>query len=78
MRTVTGVDAFDFVLSPDSTGGTTNSDYPVESVSGSGDTYHVMVSATQDGTYNLDLVVGHGIIDAASNPLADRVPTTGP
>ena len=74
---VTDVDAFDFVLSPDSTGGTIGSDYPVESISGSGDTYHVTVSATQDGTYNLDLVVGHGIIDAASNPLTGRVPTTG-
>ena len=76
-ETVTGVDAFDFVLSPDSTGRTIDNDYPVESITGSGDTYHVTVSATQDGTYNLDLVVGHGIIDATSNPLTDRVPTTG-
>ena len=74
---VTGVNAFDFVLSADSTGRILGSDYSVESISGSGDTYHVTVSATQDGTYNLDLVLGHGIIDAASNPLTGRVPTTG-
>ena len=74
---VSGVNALDFVLSPDSTGGTVNSAYPVESVSGSGDTYYVTVSATQDGTFNLDLTAGHGIIDAASNPLTDRVPVTG-
>ena len=56
-----------------STAGTAN---PVTSVSGSGDTYRVTVSATQDGTYNLDLVSsGHGIVDEAGNPLADTTPT---
>ena len=49
---------------------------PVASVSGSGDTYQVTVSATQDGTYNLDLVSsGHGITDESSNPLTDTTPT---
>ena len=48
---------------------------PVTTVSGSGDTYHVTVSATQDGTYNLDLSSGHEITDTASNPLADTAPT---
>ena len=49
---------------------------PVTGISGSGDVYHVTVSATQDGTYNLDLVSsGHGIEDAASNPLTNTTPT---
>ena len=74
---VTGVDKADFALSPDSTGGTGNGS-PVASVSGSGAIYHVTVSATLDGTYNLDLVSpGHGIADTADNPLTDTVPTTG-
>ena len=51
---VAGVTASDFVLSPGSTGGTGTS--RVTGVSGSGDTYHVTVSASIDGTYNLDLV----------------------
>ena len=68
---VTGVDAGDFALSPDSTG--TGS---VTNLAGSGDTYLVTVSAAQDGTYNLDLVSsGHGIANAADNPLADPNPT---
>ena len=51
---------------------------PVTGVSGSGEVYHVTVSALQDGTYNLDLVSSdHGIKDAAGNPLNDTVPTTG-
>ena len=51
---------------------------PVTGISGSGEVYHVTVSALQDGTYNLDLVsAGHGITDAADNPLTDTVPTTG-
>ena len=50
----------------------------VTDISGSGDAYYVTVSATQDGTYNLDLVSsGHGIKDAAENPLTDTAPTTG-
>jgi subtilisin-like proprotein convertase family protein len=58
---VTGVTASDFALSPDSTGG---------------DAYHVTVSATADGTYNLDLVSsGHGIADTANNQLIDTAPT---
>ena len=49
---------------------------PVTGVSGSGDAYHVTVSAAADGTYNLDLVSsGHGIADTASNPLTDTAPT---
>ena len=71
---VTGVTASDFTLSPGSTGGTGAS--PVTGVSGSGDTYHVTVLATTDGTYNLDLASsGHGITDSADNPLADTAPT---
>ena len=51
---------------------------PVTGLAGSGDAYLVTVSAAQDGTYNLDLVSsGHGITDAADNPLTDTVPTTG-
>ena len=49
---------------------------PVTSVSGSGDTYYATVSATTDGTYNLDLVSsGHGIEDESSNPLTSTTPT---
>ena len=49
---------------------------PVTSVTGSGDTYYATVSATQDGTYNLDLVSsGHGIEDESSNPLTNTTPT---
>ena len=74
---VMGVTASDFVLSPSSTGrvsGTTQ----VTGISGSGDVYYVTVSATQDGTYNLDLVSsGHNIADAASNSLTNTVPITG-
>ena len=73
---VTGMDVFDFVFSPDSTGNNGNS--PVTSISGSGDTYRVTVPADTDGTYNIDLVPsGHGIVDAVSNPLTDTVPATG-
>ncbi len=51
---------------------------PVTSISGSGDTYQVTVSATQDGTYNLDLISsGHGIEDESNNPLTNVIPTTG-
>ena len=56
--------------------GSSSTASPVTTVSGSGDTYHVTVSAAQDGTYNLDLVSsGHGITDAASNPLSSPIPT---
>ena len=48
----------------------------VTDISGSGDAYYVTVSATQDGTYNLDLLSsGHDIADATSNPLTNAVPT---
>ncbi len=68
---VTGVDATDFALSSGSTG--TGS---MASLTGSGSQYLVTVSATQDGTYNLDLASsGHGIVDAAANPLNDTSPT---
>ena len=50
----------------------------VTDISGSDDVYYVTVSALQDGTYNLDLILsGHGIKDVAENLLADTVPTTG-
>ena len=72
---VTGVTESDFILSPGSTGrvsGTTQ----VTDISGSGDTYHVTVSSSTDGTYNLDLVSsGHGIADESSNQLANTAPT---
>ena len=49
---------------------------PVTGLAGSGDAYLVTVSAAQDGTYNLDLVSsGHGIADAADNPLSSPTPT---
>ena len=73
-ESVTGVGTDDFVLS---SGSTTTAD-PVTSISGSDDVYYVTVSASTDGTYNLDLVSqGHGIKDAAENPLTDTAPTTG-
>ena len=72
---VTGVGTADFALSSDSTGDT-NGNNPVASVSGSGDTYYATVSATTDGTYNLDLIPsGHGIADESSNPLTSTTPT---
>ncbi len=75
---VTGVDTADFVLSPGSAGGAGSGTSPVAGITGSGSVYDVTVSASQDGTYNLDLVSsGHGIADTASNPLTSIVPTTG-
>ena len=75
---VTGVDAFDFVFSPDSVGGGNNGNSPVTAISGSGDTYHVAVQATRDGTYNIDLVSsGHGIADIADNSMVDVIPVSG-
>ena len=72
---VSGVDKSDFALSSDSTG-ETNGNNPVTSISGSGSVYYAEVSASTDGTYNLDLVSsGHGIADTASNPLANTTPT---
>ena len=48
----------------------------VTGLAGSGSQYLVTVSAAQDGTYNLDLVSsGHGIADAADNPLSSPTPT---
>ena len=77
-ESVTGVNTSDFVLSPDSTGGGNNGNSPVTGVSGSDSVYYVTVSAAQDGTYNLDLVLsGHGIKDTADNPLTNTVPVTG-
>ena len=73
---VTGVDASDFILSPDSAGGTGGGSSPVTDVSGSDDVYSVTVFASTNGTYNLDLISsGHGIADTASNPLTDTDPT---
>ena len=77
-KSVTGVGASDFVLSPGSTGGGNNGSSPIAGITGSGDTYYVIVYSTVDGTYNLDLVSsGHNIADAADNPLINTVPTTG-
>ena len=57
--------------------GTTTTVSPVTDISGSGDVYYVTVSATQDGTYNLDLVSSdHNIVDAANNSLTNTA-TTG-
>ena len=67
---VTGVDAGDFALSPDSTG--TGS---MAGLTGSGSQYLVTVSAARDGTYNLDITQDGGIADAAGNPLAGTNPT---
>jgi subtilisin-like proprotein convertase family protein len=73
---VTGVDASDFILSPDSAGGTGGGSSPVTDVSGSDDVYSVTVFASTNGIYNLDLISsGHGIADTASNPLTDTDPT---
>ena len=70
---VTGVTQSDFVLSSDSTGAANS----ITSISGSGSQYSVTVSASSDGTYNLDLVSpGHGIEDLADNPLTST-DTTG-
>ena len=74
---VTGVDVSDFILSPDSAGGTGGGSSPVTDVSGSGDVYSVTVFASTNGTYNLDLVSsGHDIADTASNSLTNTS-TTG-
>ena len=67
---VTGVDAGDFALSPDSTGAGS-----VANLTGSGSRYLVTVSATRDGTYNLDVVRDSGIADMAGNPLSGTDPT---
>ena len=67
---VTGVDLSDFALSSGGTG--TGS---VTSLTGSGSQYLVNVSATRDGTYNLDITQDSGIADAADNPLSSTTPT---
>ena len=67
---VTGVDAGDFALSPDSTGAGS-----VANLTGSGSWYLVTVSATRDGTYNLDVAQDSGIADMAGNPLSGTNPT---
>ena len=67
---VTGVDLADFVLSSSGTG--TGS---VTNLTGSGSAYHATVSATQDGTYNLDVAQNSSIEDAAGNPLAGTAPS---
>ena len=47
----------------------------VTGLAGSGSWYLVTVSASQGGTYNLDIVRDSDIADAAGNPLADVAPT---
>ena len=47
----------------------------VTGLTGSGSQYLVTVSATRNGTYNLDVVQDSGITDAAGNPLAGTDPT---
>ena len=75
---VTGVTESDFTLSPGSAGGENNGISPIIGITGSGDTYYVIVSSSTDGTYNLDLVSSdHNIADAADNPLTNTVPITG-
>ena len=75
-ESVTGVTVSDFTLSPDSTGGGNNGNSPVTGISGSGSVYHVTVSSSTDGTYNLDLVSsGHNIEDGADNPLTNTAAT---
>ena len=75
-KSVTGVGASDFVLSPGSTGGGNNGSSPIAGISGSGYMYYVIISPAVGGTYNLDLVSsGHNIADAASNPLTNTTPT---
>ena len=70
-KDVTGVDTGDFALSAGSTG--TGS---ITGLTGSSDTYYVTVSASTDGTYNLDLVSSnHDIKDTADNPLINTAPT---
>ena len=70
---VMGVNTSDFELSSDSTGGSGTG--PVTGISGSGSVYYVAVSAIRDGTYNIDLISpGHGIADAAGNPLTNTLP----
>ena len=66
---VTGVDAGDFALSPDSTGAGS-----VTNLTGSGSRYLVTVSATRDGTYNLDITQNSNITDATDSPLAGDDP----
>ena len=68
---VTGVDLADFVLSSNSTG--TGS---VTNLTGSGGVYYVTVSATQDGTYNLDIAQNSGIEGAAGRQLAATAPSS--
>ena len=71
---VTGVTASDFTLLFYGTEGTDANQ--ITGVSGSGDTYHVTVSASASGAYGLDLVSsGHNIADTASNPLTNTFPT---
>ncbi len=68
------LNSWTLTINPSSSSSDTSN--PVTSISGSGNTYYVTVSATQDGTYNLDLVSsGHGIIDTATNPLTNTTPT---
>ena len=75
-ESVTGVTASDFTLSPGSTGSGNNGNSPVTGISGSGSVYHVTVSSSTDGTYNLDLASsGHNIEDGADNPLTNTAAT---
>ena len=47
----------------------------VTGLAGSGSQYLVTVSATREGTYNLDVIRDSGIMDAAGNPLSGTNPT---
>ena len=62
------LDGWTLTINHDGAGGS------VTGLAGSGSWYLVTVSATRDGTYNLDVVRGSGIIDAAGNPLAGTDP----
>ncbi len=70
------LNSWTLTINPGSSSSSSDTSNPVTSISGSGNTYYVTVSAVQDGTYNLDLVSsGHGITDESSNPLTDTVST---
>ncbi len=71
---VTGVDMTDFDLT--TTGGISGAS--VQSVSGSGDTYTVMVgTGTGSGTIRLDVVDDNSILDESSNALSGSGKTDG-
>ena len=65
-ESVTNVDAADFRIA-----GITST---VITMSGSGESYKITAEADIDGTYNLDLINSHGIIDIDGNGLSSVTP----